>query len=97
MSRRYVVLALIALTVGIGTFLHTVFYSDGWGNRERARIDLEALVSENGINEKRVAGLRRQIEAIRERREVQERVVRHELGYIRPAEEIVIELGSKPQ
>ena len=43
MPRRYVVTALVAAALGIGVFLHTVFDSDAWTNRARARADLEQL------------------------------------------------------
>lgn len=92
---RYYLVALLAFVLGIGVFLHTIFYSDSWQQREKARIDLEALTVDNDAAEERMHTLRSQIDAMRIRPEVQERAVRHELGYVRPGD-VVLELGSQP-
>ena len=93
MPRKQTIIALIALALGAGVFLHTLLYSDSWKHRARARADLEALEAENAATEERVLQLRGQVEAIRSRPEAQERAIRHELGYVRPGE-IVLELGA---
>jgi len=95
MARRYVVLALLAFALGVTVFLHTLLYSDGWSQRQRARSDFAALEASNESAEQRVEQLRSKIEALRSRPDVQERAVRHELGYVRPEHEIVLELGER--
>jgi len=94
MSARYWIVALLALALGVGVFLHTLLYSDGWRNREHARVDLERVTVENDTADRRLEDLRRQIDAMRDRPEVQARVVRSELGYVGP-DEIVLELGER--
>lgn len=94
MSRRYWIVALLALSFGVGVFLNTLLYSDSWQHRERARIDLQKLKVENDAAENRLDNLRNQIDAMRDRPEAQERAVRYELGYVR-AGEIVLELGEQ--
>jgi cell division protein FtsB len=91
MPRRVVLAALAAFVFGVGLLLHTLFWSDGWRQRQRARGDLAALTVQNLASEARVKELRSEIEALRTRPEVQERVVRHELGYTRPGD-VVLEL-----
>ncbi len=93
MPKRVVLAALIAFSFGVGLLLHTLLYSDGWRNRQRARADLAALELHNAAAELRVRELRSEIDALRTRRDVQERVVRHEIGYTRPGD-IVLELEA---
>ncbi|MEZ4272103.1 MAG: septum formation initiator family protein [Myxococcota bacterium] len=95
MSKRFVVLAAACFALGIVTVMHTLFYSGNWQNRQRLRADLATLQAENTAAQERVSWLRNQITALRERPEVQERIVRHELGYVHP-DEIVMELGNIP-
>ncbi len=91
---RYYVVAIFALVLGVGVFLHTVFYSDSWQQREKARVDLETLKANNDGNDERLRSMHSRIDALRNRPEVQERAVRHELGYIGPGE-VVLELGGQ--
>ena len=92
MSRTGIV-AILAAILGVGVFLHTLFYSEGWNQRARLRADLEVLEAQNRTTERQVADLREQVEALRTDPEVQERAVRHELGYVKPGE-VVLELGE---
>jgi cell division protein FtsB len=93
MPKRVVLAAVAAFAFGIGLLLHTLFWSDSWKNRQRVRADLEALERLNAAQEIRMRELRAEIEALRTRPEVQERVVRHELGYTRPGD-LVLELEA---
>lgn len=93
MPKRVVFAAIVAFAFGVGLLLHTLLYSDGWRNRQRARADLAALERQNAAAEARLRDLRGQIEALRTRPDVQERVVRHELGYTRPGD-VVLELEA---
>ncbi|MBI3180043.1 MAG: septum formation initiator family protein, partial [Deltaproteobacteria bacterium] len=63
--------------------------------RQEVRADLETLRLENLKLEERSARLRAQVKALRERPEVQERVIRDELGYVKPGE-IVLEVRGAP-
>ena len=81
----------VCLVLGVGIFLHTLLYSDSWRNRENARADLEALQRENDATETRLEAPRHQIDGLKNRPAVQERVIRHELGFTRPGE-VVLEV-----
>lgn len=94
MSTRSGVLAMAAFALGVGLFLHTLLYSDAWHNRQRVRTDLHALQQQNAAAEERMEQLSQSIEALRTRPEVQERVIRQELGLVR-SNEIVLELGAR--
>jgi cell division protein FtsB len=93
MRARTVITALCALALGVAVFLHTLLYSDSWQQRQRARQDLAAIQANNDAAKARLDAMRGQIEALRKRPEVQERVIRQELGFTRPGE-IVLELGA---
>ena len=95
MPKRIVLAALGCFVFGVGLLLHTLLWSDGWQKRQRARADLEQLTLENAASATRVERLRTDIEALRTRKEVQERLVRHELGYAR-AGDLVLELEASP-
>lgn len=92
MPSRLWAIAGAAVILGVALFLHTLLASEAWQNRQRVRADLEDLRTRNAMNQTRVEVLRSQIDALRSRREVQERVVRQELGYVREGE-IVLELS----
>ena len=72
---------------------HTLFISNGWSDRQKLEGDLEAVQAENREIEAEVDRLRSQIDAIRRRPAVRERVVRDELGYIKTGD-IILELGA---
>jgi len=93
MSRRFVWIGTLAATGAVVLFLHTLLYSDSWSTRAQVRTDLASLTHDNDVAEQRIESLRRQIAAMRARPEVQERAVRHELGYLRPGE-IVLDLSD---
>ena len=91
MQTRRKLLLIIVASVSVAFLLHTLT-SDGWSNRSKLRADLEALQTENDEIGAEVKRLRFQIDALRRRPAVQERIVRDELGYIKP-HDIVLELG----
>jgi cell division protein FtsB len=90
-----ILLAATLLVMSAALMLHTLLSPDGWNRRQKARADLETLRTENGRLEGEVQRLRAQIEALRNREEVQERVIRDELGYVRPGD-VNLEVGNKP-
>jgi cell division protein FtsB len=85
-------LAVCLLGASAVVMLHTLFEPAGWSRRERVRSDLAAVREQNEAVERENAELRSAIRALRSRKEVQERVVRDELGYVR-AGDVVLELG----
>jgi cell division protein FtsB len=93
---RYWVVAALCLLIGGGVLVHTFMFSDGWSSREHARNDLEKMMEENEAAEVKTQNMRRRINAIRERLDVQERAVRQEIGYVRPGE-IVVDLSPPDQ
>ncbi|MBI5510548.1 MAG: septum formation initiator family protein [Deltaproteobacteria bacterium] len=95
MRISHVILGGLLLLVSALLLLQTLLEPEGWGRHQKARADLEALRAENGRLESEVSELRRQIEALRTRAEVQEHVIRDELGFIRPGE-VTLEVEHKP-
>jgi cell division protein FtsB len=90
-ARWIVALAILVLSAGV--VLHTLFDADGWTRRQKISGDLEAVRADNARLESENEALRSEIRALRERPEVQERIVRDELGYVRPGE-LVLEIGD---
>jgi len=81
---------LVASLLGSAALvLQTFIASDGWKRRVRVARDLAAIEVEIAADQKRVTALRAQIDALRTRSQVQEHVVRDELGYVRPGDVIV--------
>lgn len=96
MSRRLRIFAGIAFAGSLLLVLHTLLTSGSWQTRARLRTELASLTSRNHAAEQRIEALEHQIQAMRDRPDVQERVVRQELGLVR-ADELVIELTPPPQ
>ena len=94
MNFRPAYLAVASVILATLVMLHTLFYSEGWGQRERVRTDLEAIVAENDHMAADIEDVRQQIDALRKRPEVQEHSVRQELGYVRDGD-IVLDLNPK--
>ena len=90
-----ILIAATLLLLSAALVLHTLFDPEGWSRRQKARADLEVLKKENARLETEVQGLRSQIDALRNREEVQESVIRDELGYVRPGE-VNLEVEVKP-
>ena len=91
-TRRKLILIIVA-GFSVAVLFHTLFISNGWSDRQKLRADLAAVQAENKEIEAEVDKLRSQIDALRRRHTVQERVVRDELGYVKPGD-IVLELGA---
>ncbi len=85
---------LVASVMGSAALvLHTFVAADGWQRRARAARDLAGIEAEIAADQKRASALRTQIEALRTRSQVQEHVVRDELGYVRPGD-VVVDVSS---
>jgi len=94
MSSVQKILVFVLSAFSLGLIIHTLFISDAWDRRQNLHQDLDALVEQNQAAEDEIKSLRSQIDAVRRRPEVQERIVRDELGYIRPGE-IIVELDGE--
>mgnify|MGYP001500916173 FL=1 len=90
---KQIALFLIAIASS-SLVIHTLFFSEGWNKRTELQHELEERHRANQALEQEVKQLRSDIKAIREQPEVQERIVRDELGYLRDGE-VVIELNQK--
>ncbi len=89
MSRGPKLLLAASLACSAALVLHTFFAADGWPGRSRARRDLAAIEADIAVGQRRAAELRSQIEALRVRSDVQEHVVRDELGYVRRGDLVI--------
>ncbi len=90
---QQIALFLIAIASS-SLMVHTLFFSEGWDKRSELKQELKDRHQANQVLEQEVEQLRSDIKAIREQPEVQERIVRDELGYLRDGE-VVIELNQK--
>ena len=93
MTRGQKISLLVTLAAAILLVFHTFLASDGWTRRVHARRDLDALNADAATMRERVQSLRLQIDGLRQRSEVQEHVVRDELGYVR-AGDVVVNVGE---
>ena len=82
-------LLVLSLVGSAALVVHTLMDSDGWRRRARVARDLAVIQAEIEADQKRATALRAQIDALRTRSQVQEHVVRDELGYVRPGDVIV--------
>jgi cell division protein FtsB len=89
--RTAVIVAILLASTAL--LLHTLLDPEGWTRRSRVAADLATVQQENVRLQARVDELRAEIKALRQRPEVQERVVRDELGFVGPRD-LLIELGS---
>jgi cell division protein FtsB len=83
----------LAILFSIAICLHTLIDGGGMRHRHKLKNELQALRDTNDHLATRVATLRAQAEALSSRADVQEHVVRDELGYVR-GNDIVIDFGA---
>ena len=95
MSSSRWLLMLSVTVLCLAGLAHTMLASDGWSRHSRLARDLYALRAENDATEEHLQTLRNQIDALNGRREVQEHVIRDELGYVRPGD-LVINFDATP-
>ena len=93
MLTKQKVIFIIILVFSSLILLQTLLVSDGWSDRRTLWQDLRAVRTENAEINQEVERLRLELEALHRRPEVQEHVIRDELGYIKPGE-IVLEIGT---
>lgn len=86
--------ALAAFVLGLGVFVHTLLDAEGLRRRGRAQTELALIEGEITELEGRVQTLRSELHGLHTRSDVQERVVRDELGYVRPGE-LVLEVQAR--
>lgn len=75
-----------ALLAALGLTLFSLADADGFRRYFRLRGELQTLEEKNRALEQVNSGLSREISALRSDKRVMERVVREELGFIRPGE-----------
>ncbi|MBN1959675.1 MAG: septum formation initiator family protein [Deltaproteobacteria bacterium] len=81
MTRLQKLFILLIFTAASILTIHTFFAADGWPRRSTARRDLKSLDEDSETVREQIQVLRQQINGLRERNDVQEHVVRDELGY----------------
>lgn len=72
----------------------TLFASQGWPTRHRLATDLLRVCKDNDDTEERISVLRRDVEALGSRWQVQEQAVRDVLGWVKPGD-LIIHLEEK--
>lgn len=93
MPRGPLVFLSLSLLCSAAITVHTFVAPDGWDRREHVLRDLDGITAEIARDSRKVAELKAAVSAMRRRPEVQERVVRDELGYVREGD-LVIELDA---
>ncbi len=94
MTARRLLIAAGLLLFAFVLMAHTLVSSDGWRKRARVRADLVQLTETNAAREQHVQQLRAEVAAMRSRPDVQERVIRDELGYVRDGD-LVLEVDTR--
>lgn len=95
MRRAQKMVMAMGLLLGFGIVVHTLFDPQGLPKRQRLTRELEAVHNANERLRDEAKALRGQIEALRTRPEVQERVIRDELGYVQDGD-VILELPETP-
>lgn len=93
MKRGRLTILVVSLFLSLALIVHTLLAEGGWKRRDNVRQALTAAKNENTVLRAKAADLRAEIDALRLRPEVQESVVRRELGYIRP-DEVIVEVPT---
>ena len=92
MQRRHLIGLSFLVILSFSAVVYTVFISEGWEKRESLQQEVATRNFENDADQKEVEKLRERIQAIRERPDVQERLVRDKAGYVRP-NEVILEMN----
>lgn len=90
-SEKILIGALLALTLGLGLYTALGPIS---GKQAKLKADLEQLKSENNRLAEENRRLTLEVKALRSRQDYQEKVIRQELGLIKPGE-VLVQLPSK--
>lgn len=85
---RLFLLASLAL-VSIASLMDTLWGEQGLPRRKQLRQEYQLLRQRNDQRFDQIVVLRRQIDSLGSRHEVQERWIRHQLGYVKDNEIIV--------
>ena len=92
MQRRHVMGLGLLVLLSLSAVVHTVFFYEGREKRESLKQEVAERASANELAEQEATKLRERIQAIRERPDVQERLVRDKAGYVKP-EEVILEMN----
>jgi cell division protein FtsB len=85
---------MLSFILALSIALHTFFDPTAWGQRKKLLQDLNHLQAQNTELTAHISDLRAQMEALKKRPDVQEHVIRDELGYVHP-DDLIIDLGVK--
>ena len=91
--RRYLLLLAVSLVVSVLVTVNTFLESEGWVRRRAVLRDLNVIETDIAETSAKVKELQARIKAQKTRLDVQEHIVRDELGYVRPGE-IVLDLNN---
>ncbi len=94
MQQRHTIGLGLLVLLSAAAVVHTVFFSDGWEKRQGLKAEVATRISANESQQSEVNRLRERIQAVRERPEVQERIVRDKLGFVRP-DEMILEMNPQ--
>mgnify|MGYP006161713793 FL=1 len=92
MQRGHLIGLSFLVILSFSAVVYTVFISEGWEKRESLKQEVATRSFENDAAQKEVERLRERIQAIRERPDVQERLVRDKAGFVRP-DEVILEMN----
>ena len=95
MRRRTLWLLAISLLAGLALVIHTLLDDAGWRQRRQLRSSVQIIEKKNRETKARIERLSNEVRALRDRPSVQERAVRHELGYIKPGD-VVVDVPPAP-
>ena len=84
-------LLLASILLGIAICVQTFLDPQAWSHRKKLTFELQELQKQNEEAAGQTEALRGQIEALRSRPDVQEHVIRDQMGYERPRD-IIIDL-----
>jgi cell division protein FtsB len=92
MQRHHVIGLCLLVLLSLSAVVHTIFFSEGWEKRQSLKEEVAERALANDLAEKESQKLRERIQAIRERPDVQERLVRDQAGFVKP-EEVILEMN----
>ena len=92
MQRHHVIGLSLLVLLSLSAVVHTIFFSEGWEKRQSLKEEVAERAVANDLAEKETQKLRERIQAIRERPDVQERLVRDQAGFVKP-EEVILEMN----
>jgi cell division protein FtsB len=90
MPRPFLTLAYLSALLTLWILAETRFSSNGYPKQLFLKTEVEKLQQENADTLEHIQRLENDIEALQHRTDMQEHVVRSELGYVRPQDIVLI-------